>query len=204
MSDSNDRESKTARKPAHRIARRQFSEGDRAGRRRVLLAARPCCAISRWRRPRTGRRFPSPAPSSSARAPWRRSSRPSNQSQGKILVKYDELPPPSASTEVHQGWCSAWPRRTGTPDVLTQDVVRIAEFAGAGWALPLDEYVSADEAGQYFPGVLAACRWNGKLTALPWFVDSGMLYYRTDLPEGHRRRRSRRRGPARRRRAGPG
>ena len=28
--------------------------------------------------------------------------------------------------------------RNGTPDVFTQDVVWIAEFAGAGWALPLD------------------------------------------------------------------
>ena len=104
-----------------------------------------------------------------------------NQSQDRILVNYDELPPPSASTEVHQGLVQRLAKADGSPDVFTQDVVWIAEFAGAGWALPLDEYVSADEAGQYFPGVLAACKWQGKLTALPWFVDSGMLYYRTDL-----------------------
>lgn len=104
-----------------------------------------------------------------------------NQSQGKILVNYDELPPPSASTEVHQGLVQRLAKKDGAPDVFTQDVVWIAEFAGAGWALPLDEYVTADEQDQYFPGVLAACKWQGKLTALPWFVDSGMLYYRTDL-----------------------
>jgi multiple sugar transport system substrate-binding protein len=104
-----------------------------------------------------------------------------NEAQGKILVKYDELPPPSASTEVHQGLVQRLAKKDGSPDVFTQDVIWIAEFAGAGWALPLDEYISAAEANKYFPGVLAACRWRGKLTALPWFVDSGMLYYRTDL-----------------------
>jgi multiple sugar transport system substrate-binding protein len=46
--------------------------------------------------------------------------------------------------------------------------------------LPLDEYF-AGEKGDYFPGMVQACTWEGKLTALPWFVDSGMLYYRTDL-----------------------
>lgn len=104
-----------------------------------------------------------------------------NQSQSRILVRYDELPPPSASTEVHQGLVQRLAKKDGSPDVFTQDVVWIAEFAGAGWALPLDEYVTADEAGAYFPGVLAACKWQGKLTALPWYVDSGMLYYRKDL-----------------------
>jgi multiple sugar transport system substrate-binding protein len=104
-----------------------------------------------------------------------------NQSQGRILVKYDELPPPSASTEVHQGLVQRLAKKDGSPDVFTQDVVWIAEFASAGWALPLDEYVTTAEAGEYFPGVLAACKFGGKLTALPWFVDSGMLYYRTDL-----------------------
>ncbi|MQT15502.1 ABC transporter substrate-binding protein [Segnochrobactrum spirostomi] len=106
-----------------------------------------------------------------------------NQSQSRILVKYDELPPPSASTEVHQGLVQRLAKKDGAPDVFTQDVVWIAEFAGAGWALPLDQYVSAEEAAAYFPGVLAACKWNGKLSALPWYVDSGMLYYRKDLLE---------------------
>ena len=36
---------------------------------------------------------------------------------------------------------------------------------------------------EYFPGVVQACTWQGKLTALPWFIDSGMLYSRKDLLE---------------------
>ncbi len=104
-----------------------------------------------------------------------------NQSQGKVHVTYIELPSPSASTEVHQGLVQQLARRNGTPDVFTQDVVWIAEFAGAGWALPLDQYFNADITRQFFPGVVSACTFRNKLTALPWYVDSGMLYYRKDL-----------------------
>ncbi len=104
-----------------------------------------------------------------------------NDAQGKVHVTYIELPPPSSSTEVHQALVQQLARRNGTPDVFTQDVVWIAEFAGAGWALPLDQYIDAKARSAYFPGTIAACTWNGKLTALPWFVDSGMLFYRTDL-----------------------
>jgi multiple sugar transport system substrate-binding protein len=99
-------------------------------------------------------------------------------------VTYIELPPPSASTEVHQALVQQLARRNGTPDVFTQDVVWIAEFAGAGWALPLDEYFDSNATKAFFPGVVRACTFKNKLTALPWFVDSGMLYYRTDLLEG--------------------
>ena len=107
-----------------------------------------------------------------------------NQAQSKVHVTYVELPPPSSSTEVHQALVQQLARRTGTPDVFTQDVVWIAEFAGAGWALPLGEYFDAKSQQEYFPGTIDACTFQGKLTALPWFVDSGMLYYRKDLLEG--------------------
>ena len=104
-----------------------------------------------------------------------------NASQDKIHVTYKELPPPSSSTEVHQGLVQQLARRNGDPDVFTQDIIWIAEFAAAKWALPLDDYFNADVMKEYFPGVVEACTWQGKLTALPWFIDSGMLYYRKDL-----------------------
>jgi multiple sugar transport system substrate-binding protein len=104
-----------------------------------------------------------------------------NQSQGKVHVRYIELPSPSQSTEVHQGLVQQLARRNGTPDVFTQDVVWIAEFAGAGWALALDQYFGPDVTGKMFPGVVSACTYDKKLTALPWYVDSGMLHYRKDL-----------------------
>ena len=65
------------------------------------------------------------------------------------------------------------------PDVLPLDVVWTPEFAAAGWILPLDRF--APDADGFFEGVIAADRVRGRLYALPWFVDVGMLYYRTDL-----------------------
>jgi multiple sugar transport system substrate-binding protein len=82
---------------------------------------------------------------------------------------------------VHQLLVQSLSRGDGSLDVFTQDVVWIAEFAGAGWALPLDDYVDATTKAEYFPGLIEACTYDGKLTALPWAVDSGMLYYRKDL-----------------------
>jgi len=104
-----------------------------------------------------------------------------NSSQDKIHVTYNELPPPSSSTEVHQSLVQQLARRNGNPDVFTQDIIWIAEFAAAKWALPLDDHFNAEVMKEYFPGVVQACTWQGKLTALPWFIDSGMLYYRKDL-----------------------
>lgn len=108
-----------------------------------------------------------------------------NESQDRISVKYIELPPPSSSTEVYQGLVQQLARRTGTPDVFSQDVIWIAGFAAAGWALPLDEYFPADKRKDYFAGTVTACTYQDKLTALPWFLDSGMLYYRKDIVEKH-------------------
>ena len=106
-----------------------------------------------------------------------------NQSQERVHVTFQELPPPSSSTEVHQALVQQLARRSGSPDVFTQDIVWIAEFAAAGWAAPLDDVIDAAMKKQYFDGMIRACTWDGKLTALPWIIDSGMLYYRTDLLE---------------------
>lgn len=106
-----------------------------------------------------------------------------NKEQSKIKVTYRELPPPSSSTEVHQQLVQSVGRGDGSVDVFTMDVIWIAEFADAGWALPLDDYLDESERAAYFPGLVGACTWDGKLTALPWYVDAGMLYYRKDLLE---------------------
>jgi multiple sugar transport system substrate-binding protein len=104
-----------------------------------------------------------------------------NKSQNNVRISYVELPPSSASTEVHQSLVQQLARRNGTPDVFTQDIIWIAEFASAGWAMPLDEYFDASARKVFFPGLVDACTYQGKLMALPWFITAGMLYYRKDL-----------------------
>jgi len=74
-----------------------------------------------------------------------------NASQNKVRVVYKELPPPSSSTEVHQALVQQLARRNGNPDAFTLDIIWIAEFADAKWALPLDEYFKADTLKRLFP-----------------------------------------------------
>lgn len=86
---------------------------------------------------------------------------------------------PDAADQRHQLYVQWLNAHAPDPDVLQLDVVWTPEFAAAGWILDLDRFQvpTAD----FFPAAVAANRWNGTLYALPWFIDVGMLYWRTDL-----------------------
>ena len=86
---------------------------------------------------------------------------------------------PDAADQRHQLYVQWLNAGASDPDILQLDVVWTPEFAAAGWILPLDRF-SPDTAA-FFPATLAANRWRDSLFALPWFVDVGMLYWRTDL-----------------------
>ncbi len=67
-------------------------------------------------------------------------------------------------------------------DIYNLDVTRTAEFADAGYLQPLDE--SQMPTDGFLAGPLATCRYDGRLWALPFNTDVGLLYYRTDaVPE---------------------
>lgn len=86
---------------------------------------------------------------------------------------------PDAADQRHQLYVQ-WLNAGGDdPDILQLDIIWTAEFAAAGWLLPLDSF--APDLASFFPVTVAANRWERKLYALPWFVDVGMLYWRTDL-----------------------
>ena len=86
---------------------------------------------------------------------------------------------PDAANERHQLYVQWLNVGDSDPDILQLDVIWTPEFASAGWILPLDQFSPA--VGQFFPATVRANQWAGKLYALPWFVDVGMLYWRTDL-----------------------
>jgi len=86
---------------------------------------------------------------------------------------------PDDASQRHQLYVQWLAARTGRPDVLQLDVIWTPEFAAAGWILPLERF--APDTTGLFDAALAANRWEGSLYALPWFVDVGMLYWRTDL-----------------------
>lgn len=95
----------------------------------------------------------------------------------EIAVEIQQTP--DDATQRHQLYVQWLNARAGDPDVLQLDVVWTAEFAAAGWLLPLERFTPP--IGDFFPAAIAANRWRGELFAIPWFVDVGMLYWRTDL-----------------------
>jgi multiple sugar transport system substrate-binding protein len=86
---------------------------------------------------------------------------------------------PDDASQRHQLYVQWLNARVGNPSILQLDVVWTPEFAAAGWVLPLDKY--APPRAEFFPATITANTWAGKLYALPWFADVGLLYRRTDL-----------------------
>jgi multiple sugar transport system substrate-binding protein len=72
-----------------------------------------------------------------------------------------------------------------TLDVMALDVVWTAEFAEAGWALPLSDDPSgkaeADATSNTLPGPLETAKWQAKLYAAPITTNTQLLWYRADL-----------------------
>lgn len=66
-------------------------------------------------------------------------------------------------------------------DVYVLDLVWMAEFVDRGY---LREVAVPDQAAlaDFVPNVFDTCRRNGKLWALPFNTDAGLLFHRTDIP----------------------
>jgi ABC-type sugar transport system permease subunit/ABC-type glycerol-3-phosphate transport system substrate-binding protein len=94
-------------------------------------------------------------------------------------IKVRPIVMPDAADQRHQLFVQWLNAGSADPDVLQIDVVWTAELAAAGWIRPLDAF--APDTTDYFPNVLEAGVHERRLYALPWFVDVGMLYWRTDL-----------------------
>jgi multiple sugar transport system substrate-binding protein len=72
-----------------------------------------------------------------------------------------------------------------TLDLMALDVVWTAEFAAAGWALPLPDDVAARVSRGTLAGPLATARWQQRLYAAPLNSNTQLLWYRKDLmPDG--------------------
>lgn len=70
-------------------------------------------------------------------------------------------------------------------DVMALDVVWTAEFAEAGWALPLSDdpagQAESDATANTLPGPLETAKWQDKLYAAPITTNTQLLWYRADL-----------------------
>lgn len=90
------------------------------------------------------------------------------------------------NTLQQQATVAEWLRDEGIGiDVYVVDDSWLAGLAADDLLLPLDAYVTAAglSADSFLPPTIQANTFGGKLLALPWTADGGLLYYRRDLLE---------------------
>ena len=90
---------------------------------------------------------------------------------------------PHSSTAYHDLLTQKLRNRDVSLDLFFMDVIWPAEFADAGWALPLDDYFPPNEREKYLPATIASGVYRQRIYGVPSRIDSGMLYYRKDLLE---------------------
>jgi len=88
---------------------------------------------------------------------------------------------PSSSTQFHDLVTQKLKNRDPSMDVFFMDVIWPAEFASAGWALPLDRFFTIKSQKKFLQGSIRANRYRGQIYGVPIFIDAGLLYYRKDL-----------------------
>jgi len=90
---------------------------------------------------------------------------------------------PHSSTAYHDLLTQKLKNRDATMDLFMMDVIWPAEFAAAGWALPLDAYFVPSKRNLFLHATIEAGTYQGRIFGVPSRIDSGMLYYRKDLLE---------------------
>jgi multiple sugar transport system substrate-binding protein len=96
-------------------------------------------------------------------------------------VKIERETGPHSSTAFHDLLTQKLKNRSRDVDVFFMDVIWPSEFAAAGWAMPLGDLFPVSERSAFLDGAILANTYEGKIYGVPLFVDSGVLYYRTDL-----------------------
>jgi multiple sugar transport system substrate-binding protein len=88
-----------------------------------------------------------------------------------------QLPP--AADDVRAQMISNLQARSDRYDVLNLDVVWTAEFAASGWITPLD--ASQFPLDKFLKPVVGTATYQGRLYAVPYVTNAGLLYYRQDV-----------------------
>jgi len=94
-------------------------------------------------------------------------------------IEVEIIPMPDSSTERHDLYVACLAAHQTDPDVFMLDVIWSAEFAPFLEDLTKDyDYFDLDE---FLAGTVKSVTVEGKIVAIPWFTDAGLLYYRKDL-----------------------
>src|SRR5205814_9096293 len=89
---------------------------------------------------------------------------------------------PNASDVAREMFLTALEGAADDFDVFAIDVVWAPEFARAGWLADLSaSFPPARLRAEFLPHAVEAVTLDGRVYAVPWFLDVGLLFYRADL-----------------------
>ena len=94
-------------------------------------------------------------------------------------IRVEVLPSPEAAGEQLTVWRKLLDTHATVPDLYAVDVIWPALLADQ--LLDLKPYVPAQEIAEEFPALIANFTVNHRLVALPYHLNTGVLFYRTDL-----------------------
>jgi multiple sugar transport system substrate-binding protein len=101
------------------------------------------------------------------------------QQNGKIELVYQGMPTDTGAyfdqlrTQFQAGG--------GDIDIISGDVIWPAQFGANGWVDDLTDQFTEEMQAGFLSGPLEAVTYQGKVYAVPFYTDAGMLYYRKDL-----------------------
>ncbi|MGH3145688.1 MAG: ABC transporter substrate-binding protein, partial [Rubrobacter sp.] len=102
-----------------------------------------------------------------------------NKQSKEFKIKYREMP--ADTGQYFDKLRTQFQAGGGDIDIIVGDVIWPAQFAANGWVADLtDRFTDNDE---FLPGPMQAATYEGKIYAVPWYTDAGLLYYRQDLLE---------------------
>jgi multiple sugar transport system substrate-binding protein len=102
-----------------------------------------------------------------------------NQQHPNNRAEFDYAP--GETDEQHDRMTNdAEPGGAHEADIYALDLVWMAEFADRGYVRELDA-TKLPDMGDFISKVIDTCRRNGKLWALPFNTDAGLIFYRTDI-----------------------
>lgn len=104
-----------------------------------------------------------------------------NESQDKVQVETVILP--QDANTVHDDFVNKLASGDTSVDVMGLDVTYISEFGSAGWLADLTELVDPSVTEGMLTGPVEGATIDGKLVAMPWFTNSSVLFYRSDVLE---------------------
>jgi multiple sugar transport system substrate-binding protein len=86
-----------------------------------------------------------------------------------------------STNEQYDSYVSRFQAEDDTFDVISMDVIWPSSFIVNDWLAPLDDVFPASEQAKFLQAPITAGSFGGSIYGMPWFHDSGLLFYRTDI-----------------------